>query len=375
MDKILELEKKLFNKSTIGKIPFDFFNYIANLVVNPEYFDKEEGFSSVENFFKIERSKEAKELFQELKKSGISPKANTFSESYADLFLLRYQKAFNEYAKYFLRRIETREEYGLFANSKRKFGDEFYIAFDVNDFVPRLSNGAIDFENLKKRESKEHNIAALFSTMTSLIFLANVAWKSFTEVTTRGIATKSWVYGSELEELIVDLSKILNTFFAKKVYAQHTEDRPLQESIDNVMDYYAKYVNPDRYQLPKEMDEVEAEMDKLIKERLDSFRELSNQTKQNIYLEIVQTFLHMIDKGLGMPEFFHKVILRESNEFDRQDYRINYAADIYLIAPDGSTSKNNYETYGFILSDDSMEKVLKEAFNNDLLYEKFIQYD
>lgn len=375
MDDILRIEKKIFDPATIARLPFEFFNYIASVIVNPEIAEEIAIPQSAEDFFRVNKSKEAKELFNKVRQLNIAPDAKSFMESYINLIIFRYSEGFKIFGDFSLKRINTKEEYSMSSKMGIKPSDDIEIYFNINDLIPKFPNGAIDFEKLKIKESQNFDIAAFFSMITSIQVLDNVFWKSFTEITSYGFIHRTSMYEKELETLMSELNNKMLIYFAKMIYKSLTKDSVLNDVVENLKEYFTETSDPNLYYLPDELDELEVSLYSQIRTNLDAMTLLNKKTKDSVFNEFVQIIMEIIDTGLAFPQFYYKVDLREASEVDKTTYRIDYAADVYVLDELGKPITEKYESYAFVVAEDNMEEILKFTFNNDNLFNRFISLD
>jgi len=374
INEIKTLEQKVFDSKTIDNLPFDFFNYFAQVIVNPDKFEIINIPENVENYFRVYKTRDGANLFQLLRKSGISLKATSFTKSYAYLFMLRYQQAFKRYARYSLRRIQTPEEYGLLY----KFGvknapQKQYIAFDVDRFIPKFENGALDIIKLIETEKIEKNIASYFSTITTLPNLSPLLLTEFTNITTCGFLPI--VYKKEFEDLIIELTFQVLFYFSKLVYEYLEKETPLTEIIGNLIAYYAQTVNPDSFKFSLDLENLESLIKEVLINQIKTMTMLSKKNKEILLYELIEVVLRFIQSGFTLPSFYYFTKIRNASEFDKNEYRIKYVCDLYLYDELGRKGKTVFESYGFVVNEDALEKILKEAFGNAQLYNKFISLD
>lgn len=376
MDEIKVVEKKLFEESYVKKIPFEFFNYIASLIVSPEGFEEMKVPNEAEFYFESNEKQLASELFRLIVKNRIAPEAKSFTEAYTALFFSRYTKSFKENAKYSVRRIQTPEEYTLLPKvGIDDFAESIYIAFEVDQYIPKFENGEIDFEKLIEIEKKENNLSSYFSTITSIHFLAKVIWEMFKEQTSRKFVHYNFVYGSELEDMVLALSYEILFFFANIVYKSVDEEKNFNYIVDTVTEYYVRTTSSKNSKFSPDMEELEEKLNGIFEEHLNKMDKLTDKTKDDLLIEFIHIILSLVESSLTMPEFFYKLKLREASDFDMQDYRVRYALDLNMYMENGTISPNILESYGFVITEKSMREILENSFMNKFLFNRFIELD
>jgi hypothetical protein len=371
---IQKLEKQIFTFATIQKVPFEFFEYFAKVVVNADNFTQIKVPEKVEDFFRSRKKTSAAALFQLLQQKGIASSAKSFTQAYASLFMYRYEVEFKKEVIYCLRRIQTPQEYGLYYKAGIKDASKnFYIAFEVDRYIPKKPDQSVDFEKLKTADTQTKNIASYFSTMTTLPNVSPLVWMNFEKITSRGFLPL--VYKLELEDLIIDICYQTLFYFAQVVYKTLAQKLPLKEAVANLNAYYKTAVDPDSYTFSDDLELLEENLQQTLVTRLNNMDQLNGTTKEMVFYEMFEVILSFVRKGLMIPTFYYDAIWREASEFDMRDFRVRYAVDLYLYESDGSVSKKPLESYGIVVRDDKMEKIVKNSFQNEELYKRFIQLD
>ncbi len=375
MDEIKKLEKQIFDKNYVNKIPFEFFDFLAGLIVTPDGIDTEIPSGEVETFFLTNKN----DLILKLK-DKINEVFDTsytyFWQAYTKLFFSRYADSFKKNATYSVRRIQTPEEYSLVPQvGIENFEDKIYVAFEIDKYIPKFDNGEIDFDTLVEREKKEHNILAFFSSITSIHFLSKIIWELFKEKTSRSFVHYRFVYGRELEDLVLELSFETLFFFAKTIYRSVNEEFNFNYVIDTVTEYYIKTTVADSFKFSGDMEQLEETLNEVFDKHFNKMDQLTDETKDDLLVEFVHIILAFIESGLAFPEYFYEIKYREASDFDKQDYRVQYAFDLYNYMDNGMISPNILESYGFIITDDSMRTALEESFLNEHLLKRFLELD
>lgn len=174
-----------------------------------------------------------------------------------------------------------------------------YIAFDIDRFIVKNQNGGLNIKKTIQKEQKENNIIAYFSTVTSLPETALIFRKYFEETTIRGLFPT--VFDSELNDLILELCDDLLTFFSKVIYRYLVQNISLNEIMPNVKEYYYKSVNPDNYKFSAELEPLMNSCINKIYTHLNNMKELNPKSKEEIYYELLETILVMVQNGLMFP--------------------------------------------------------------------------
>lgn len=356
----------------VSSLPFEFFNYIAQVIVNPELVSEINIPLSVENFFKENNPKDSAILYNLIKDNKIAPDAKSFMESYINLFLFRYFKSFNSNTQYSLKRINTPEEYGLMQRNNI-FKKDIEIFFVIDEFIPRNERNLMDFDKLVSQENTEHTLSILFSIFTSQFYLENVFINSFADMTSYPFVLSSFSYKEDVEYMITDVCFEILRFCAKSVYLSNSKVTTTKAVEENLLNYYVETIDPDNFQYPDDLNPLIEKITEIITQALDDMKNLNPKTKTEIYHEIIEIALLTLVDGLGFPEYYYLVKLREASNLDRREFQIDYALDVYLYDIQDKTSKNEYETYAITISDDIMTKVLEDAFNNEKLFDRFLK--
>jgi hypothetical protein len=196
---------------------------------------------------------------------------------------------------------------------------------------------------------------------------------NFEKITSRGFLPL--VYKLELEDLIIDICYQTLFYFAQVVYKTLAQKLPLKEAVANLNAYYKTAVDPDSYTFSDDLELLEENLQQTLVTRLNNMDQLNGTTKEMVFYEMFEVILSFVRKGLMIPTFYYDAIWREASEFDMRDFRVRYAVDLYLYESDGSVSKKPLESYGIVVRDDKMEKIVKNSFQNEELYKRFIQLD
>jgi hypothetical protein len=371
MDEIITQEKKIFTGKFIIALPFAFFNYLAQLIVNADNYLEIPIPETAENFFKINCPRESAHLFQLLRKSGLAPNAKSFLEAYRELFLYRYQKAYQAHASYTFRRIPTPEQYGILEKLSKDYNPtDVYLAFDLDQFIAKNADNSLDLIKMQKGEDQGNNVAAALSALVDMPGLSLFILRNFNDITERGFFPV--VFRKELEAMILEVTFELLYFSAKLIYQPLKAHVPLSEAVATSIKYYSEYINVDTYRFPSDFEPFELLITEVLKTNLDECKELTAKTKEIIFYEFIQIILTFIQAGLNFPQAYYEVKFREPIEFDRRDFQAQNVADVYLYMENGMKLPKPFESYSIQVADENMQEIISYALQNDHLYRRFI---
>lgn len=370
LNEISNLEQKIFDNETIRNLPFSFFEYIAQVIVNPEVIDE----ITIPTEVELEISRDKSQLIQQyinlINTIPIFDQSKSFLNCYIQVFLYRYTIGFKKYSNYVIRRIQTPLEYGVLDKSKIKnVAKTLYVAFDVDQFIPKTITGEIDIERLKAEESNIHNIKSFLSTLVSLPIIIPYFWEVFSENTTKGFF--NMINDEDLEEIVTEVCTAIITFASRLVYIELGRNLPLNESVENVMGLFESSIG-NNYAYPKYLLGLKEEIDLDLFRILSRTDNLTDDTKRTIYNEIHQTALNMMKVGMALPEYIYEANIRDASEFDKRDYQTKYVIDLYLYGTDGNKENFVFESYGIVQSEESQRNIVSEAFANNYLFRRFI---
>jgi hypothetical protein len=210
----------------------------------------------------------------------------------------------------------------------------------------------------------------MFSVLTTMPELAGLIREYFVEITERGLFPV--VYADQLDDLIIDITQEILYYFANVIYKNLEKKIPLKEVIANLKDYYMKSTNPERYKFSADLENLEISLTTSIKTHLDSMDKLTKESKEDIYKELIEAILKIIETGFNIPTYFYDTEFRLANKLDQTDYNVRYVVDFHIYDEQFNRLKYVFESYGFVIDVKSMDRVLKYTFNNQLLYKRFL---
>lgn len=374
-----KLVSKILDRNIINNIPEDFFEYINNLIINADYYEEvplPEDFDNIIINYKYKEFEELKNYLSQQENEDLSD-IDSFAEIFGDIFMERYIYFFKKNSKYLMRRIQTPQEYGIWSQVNiQDAPNKHYVAFDINDFLPKLANGVVDINKLNETEKANQNIASYFSALSHAPLAKVLFLEQFEAITSKGFLTMDNVYGDEMKELMHELSILIIHFLSRRVYSYIKEGIEKDSACINVVGYFEQMIFPPNHKFPSDMSELEVKIRDTISEAItNTMPQLNRNSRDRITLDLIETILYLIKIGEFIPLYFYKFEFREGSILDLEDYNAHFVADVYTIEKGNQVSPDIFESYGLIIDDQIMADIIRKSIVSKSLFEKFVSYN
>lgn len=382
MNKILQIEKKIFDISLINKLPFEFYDYLAQLIRNPFellMISNKIDFDYYDRYFKKYKQPLIEKYLKLINDKNLLPKntkTDSFTKAYFYNFISRYLDNFNKYAHYSIRRIPNDFEHGILQKFPQlDYESEIFQEFEIDEFIPKIFTGYVDEEKLKKNEKEKYDIASFFSALSSFPFLAETIYQSFKDITSYEYAFDGKKRDEHLQQLIEDISYETLMYFSRIFYFSYQNNSKVSDIIDSMTSYYASTVLPSTYSLPDELETLENNIYRILYFYLEPINYLKKEVKKTIIYELVQVLFRTIQTGLAIPENFYKVKIRDASDLDQIMFKNNISLDVIPLLDSNKKNKSGYESYALKISEGNMHQIIEETFQNEDFRERFINLD